>query len=180
MTTSALPVERTAAVSQNIVPVAVHETTAASAPAAFRIAVPIDLTLIFTGFGPLPAVTGIREQTGAWDHVGVSRKPVLSDGTTAFERVTDYDPPSYFAYEVSGFTNILGRLVHGARGSWTFTPKADRETVIEWTYAFRPKRFRRLATRLLIAPMWRPYMRRALAATVREIHRQADEVSDDQ
>jgi hypothetical protein len=63
--------------------------------------------------------------------------------------------------------------VHGARGPCTFTPTGDGGTAIEWTYAFRPRRFRALAVRLLIAPLWRPYMRRALAATVREVHRQA-------
>lgn len=74
---------------------------------------------------------------------------------------------------VSGFTNILGRFVHGARGSWEFTRTQDGRTLIEWTYAFRPKRMRALATRLLIAPIWRPYMRRALARTVGEVHRHA-------
>jgi Polyketide cyclase / dehydrase and lipid transport len=160
--------------SQRLVPVTVHQTATASPEVSFDVTAPIDLTLIFTGYGPLPSVVGIREQTGAWDHVGVSRRPVLSDGTATFEQVTDYNPPSGFAYEVSGFTNILGRFVHGARGSWTFSPTAQGGTLIEWTYGFRPKRFRSLATRLLIVPIWRPYMRRALAATVREVHRRSN------
>lgn len=105
--------------------------------------------------------------------MGVSRRPILSDGTSAYEEVTHRVPPTYFAYEVSGFTNILGRFVHGARGSWTFTPTADGGTAIEWTYAFRPRRLRTLAVRLLIVPMWRAYMRRALRATVREVHSSA-------
>jgi hypothetical protein len=94
----------------------------------------------------------------------------LSDGTTAFEHVVDYRPSSSFTYEVSGFTNALGRLVTGARGGWRFGPAADGGTAIEWTYAFRPRRFCAAAVRFLIAPVWRLYMRRALAATVREIH----------
>ena len=101
----------------------------------------------------------------------------LSDGTAAYEQVTDYHPPSWFAYEVSGFTNILGRFVHGARGSWTFSPTEQGGTLIDWTYGFQPKRFRSLATRLLIAPIWRPYMRQALATTVREVHRRSGETS---
>jgi hypothetical protein len=37
---------------------------------AFKHIVPIDLTSIFTGYGPLPAVTGTRNQVGGWDTVG--------------------------------------------------------------------------------------------------------------
>lgn len=158
----------------DLVPVTVRTTTDLAPKPAFEAGVRVDLTKIFTGFGPLPAVVGIRDQTGSWDHVGVSRRPVLSDGTAAFERVTRYEPGSYFAYEVSGFTNALGRFVTGARGSWTFEPTADGGTAIEWTYAFRPRRLRRTLVRLVIAPVWRLYMRRVLDATVREIRRLDD------
>jgi hypothetical protein len=34
---------------------------------------PIDLTTIFRGYGPLPAVVGTTDQTGAWDAAGQSR-----------------------------------------------------------------------------------------------------------
>ncbi len=155
----------------DLVPVTVRATTGLAPKQAFEAGVRVDLTKIFTGFGPLPAVVGIRDQTGSWDHVGVSRRPVLSDGTTAFEQVTRYEPGSYFAYEVSGFTNALGRFVIGARGSWTFDPTADGGAAIEWTYAFRPRRLRRTLVRLVIAPVWRLYMRRVLEATVRELRR---------
>jgi hypothetical protein len=33
----------------------------------FEYTVPIDLTSIFTGYGPLPAVTGTENQTGDWN-----------------------------------------------------------------------------------------------------------------
>jgi hypothetical protein len=154
----------------DLVPVTVRVATDVAPKLAFEAAAPIDLTKIFTGFGPLPAVVGIRDQTGPWDHVGVSRRPVLSDGTASFERITEYEPHSRFSYDVS-FTNILDRLVTGAHGSWTFEPTADGGTVINWTYAFRPRRLRGALVRLLIAPVWRLYMRRALDATVREIGR---------
>jgi hypothetical protein len=153
------------------VSVAVHATTKVAPDPAFAAGVEIDLTKVFQGFGPLPAVTGVREQSGTWDRVGVSRRPVLSDGTTAFEQVTEYEPPSSFAYEVSGFTNVLGRFVAGARGDWRFTPTAEGGSAIAWTYAFRPLPRRRPIVRLVIAPLWRLYMRRGLEATVREIER---------
>ena len=37
----------------------------ASTEDAFKHIVPIDLTSIFTGYGPLPAVTETRDQTGS-------------------------------------------------------------------------------------------------------------------
>ena len=68
------------------VAVTVQTRTAATTPEhAFKVNVPIDLSLVFKGWGPFPAVRGVENQTGAWDHVGASRNPVLSDGTTANE-----------------------------------------------------------------------------------------------
>ena len=65
------------------VAVTVQTRTAAPPQYAFKVNVPIDLSLVFKGWGPFPAVRGVENQTGAWDHVGTSRNPVLSDGTTA-------------------------------------------------------------------------------------------------
>jgi Polyketide cyclase / dehydrase and lipid transport len=116
------------------------QTRAATPPQhAFKVNVPIDLSLVFKGWGPFPAVVGVQNQTGAWDHVGASRNPVLSDQTTANETLTEYTVGHSFACEVTGFTNILGRLVEGVRGEWTFTPEG---TVIRWTYEFKPRRGR--------------------------------------
>lgn len=154
-----------------LVAVTVQATASPHPTTVFPLVMDVALPLIFTGFGPLPGVTEVREQSGPWDHVGANRKPVLTDGTTAFERITACSPPDSFAYEISGFTNILGRFVHGAVGSWDLTREDDAGTRIEWTYALRPKRLRTLPVRLLIAPFWRLYMRRALAATIREVHR---------
>jgi hypothetical protein len=152
-----------------IVSVTVRATTPAPPESAFAIVMPIDLATIFTGYGPLPAVTRTIDQTGPWNQVGVSRKPVLSDGTMAFEQITEYAPPSSFAYEVSGFTNVLGRLVTGARGGWQFSASADGGTEIVWTYAFRPRPWRRALVAVAIAPLWRRYMRRALGLAVEQI-----------
>jgi hypothetical protein len=92
------------------VAVAVQTRAAAPPQHAFKVNVPIDLSLVFKGWGPFPAVRGVKNQTGAWDHVGASRNPILSDGTTASETLTEYTVGHSFAYEVTGFTNILGRL----------------------------------------------------------------------
>ncbi len=163
-----------AAAERRLVPVIAQRTAAASQALTFDVAAKIDLTLIFKRFGPLPAVVGSHDQTGPWDVVGQSRKPQLGDGTSAFEELTAWHAPWYFEYEVSRFTHpLLRSLVSGARGDWKFTPVTAGGTQITWTYSFRPLRYRKTAVRLLIAPLWRGYMRRALERCVDEVERQA-------
>jgi Polyketide cyclase / dehydrase and lipid transport len=122
--------------------------------------------LVFKGWGPFPAVRGVKNQTGAWDHAGVSRNPDLSDGSTATETLTEYTIGHSFAYELMNFTNVLRGLVEGVRGEWTFTPD-DAGTVIRWTYEFKPRRRRHLLVRLGLAPLWRRYMLAAIEAAAR-------------
>ena len=133
---------------------------------AFEVNVPIDLSLVFKGCGPFPAVRGVKNQTGAWDHVGASRNPILSDGTTASETLTEYTVGHSFAYEVTEFSNVLGRLVEGVRGEWTFTPDGEG-TVIRWTYEFKPRRGRHFLVRRGLAPFWRRYMQAGIEAAAR-------------
>ena len=66
------------------------------------------------GYGPLPAVARVENQTGKWDAVGQTRTIRLADGTTARETLTSYDAPYYFAYTVSDVTGAL--RFFGARG----------------------------------------------------------------
>jgi hypothetical protein len=148
------------------VPVTVQTRARVTPGEAFNAIVPIDLSLMFTGWGPFPAVRGARNQSGAWNHVGASRNPDLSDGSTATETLTEYAPGHSFAYELTDFTNALGRLIIGVRGEWTFTPDRDG-TVIRWTYEFKPRPLCRSLIRLALAPLWRPYMRAALEAAAR-------------
>jgi hypothetical protein len=154
------------------VPVTVQTRASVSPARAFDVIVPIDLSLIFTGWGPFPAVRGVKNQTGAWDHAGASRNPDLSDGSTVNETLTEYTPGDSFAYELIDFTNVLGRITHGVRGELTFTPDHGG-TVIRWTYEFKPKRGRSLLLRLALAPLWRRYMRAAVEALAKQAEQQA-------
>ena len=63
----------------------VEATVKADQATAFERIVPIDLASIFTGYGPLPAVTGIQNQMGAWDAAGQTRTVFLSDGSSSQE-----------------------------------------------------------------------------------------------
>ena len=154
------------------VPVIVQTRVDVPPARTFEINVPIDLSVIFTGWGPFPAVRGVKNQTGAWDHVGASRNPELSDGTTATEALTEYTPGHSFAYEVTDFTNLLGRIAHGVRGEWTFTPDGAG-TLIRWTYEFKPKGGRRLLLRYGLAPLWRRYMQAVVEAAAKLTEEQA-------
>jgi len=54
------------------------------------------------------------------DHAGVSLNPILSNGSMAAEKLTEYA-----LGEVTGFTNfVLRRLTTCMRGEWTFIPAA--------------------------------------------------------
>ncbi|WP_375504668.1 SRPBCC family protein [uncultured Jatrophihabitans sp.] len=139
------------------VPVTVQTRTTLSPGRASDIIVPIDLSLVFTGWGPFPGVRGANNQTGPWDRIGASRNPDLSDGSTATETLTEYTPGHSFAYELAAFTGVLRRLIEGIRGEWTFTPDGEG-TLIRWCYEFKPLRHRYALVHLALAPLWRRYM----------------------
>jgi hypothetical protein len=155
--------------------VAVTTEDVARAPiaTAFAAIVPIDLSSIFHGFGPIPGVKGTREQTGAWDHAGASRIVELSDGSEAREELTDCTAPRHFAYRLGGFTGPFRHLVAGAEGEWWFSEDGAGATRIRWTYAFRPRPGRALLVRAVVAPLWRVNQRRALALCVAAAERAA-------
>lgn len=80
-------------------------------------------------------------------------------------RITEYTPPHSFAYELTGLTGLLGRLVTRVRGEWTFTPDGTG-TVVRWTYAFFPRRGRKPLVRWVLAPLWRRYATATLGRAV--------------
>jgi hypothetical protein len=144
---------------------AVVETEIAGAQAAvFEYIVPIDLSLIFTGYGPLPAVNGVQNQTGGWNEAGQTRTVNLSDGSTARELLTKYDHPHYFSYNVSDFSGVLRFLTVSATGEWWFeTNPSSGTTSVKWSYSFNSRS-------LFVAPMlwfitsflWKGYMKKAI------------------
>lgn len=136
----------------------------ASQEETFLHIVPIDLTSIFTGFGPLPSVTGSLNQTGPWDAAGRSRTVVFSDGSSARETLTSYEYPNRFAYRITEFTGVLRFLATEARGEWWFESVPDRAaTSVRWRYEFisRSAILKPLVS-LFTRSLWRGYMRKAL------------------
>jgi len=144
-------------------------------------------TEFYPRFGPLPAVVGVVGQPETWDIVGSTRTLRLSDGSTVIETITHSEAGAFFAYDLSQFTGILGRLVSGGRAEWTFTPAGSggsdasggpggssprsesATTNIRWQYRFFPLPGRAPIVRTIVGLFWAPYMRRVLSVIVEAI-----------
>lgn len=141
---------------------------------AFEYNVPIDLTSIFTGFGPLPAVIGTKNQTGGWDGEGQTRTVLFSDGSSAQEMLTKYEHPNYFSYSINRFKGMLQFLVSSAEGEWWFKSASEEKTDIKWRYGFNAKS-------IFVVPLlwffthvlWRKYMYNALILYKEQVESQS-------
>ena len=145
----------------------------AAAPLAdtYTLANTVDPTKQYPKFGPLPAVVEVVDQSGPWDTVGQTRMLRLSDGGHVIETITDADHPTFFAYELSDFQKLFGKLVEGARAEWRFT-KVQAGTRITWTYVFHPKPRAGWIVGAIVALFWAPYMRRVLPGIIRAVEAQ--------
>ncbi|MCU1411957.1 MAG: hypothetical protein JWR04_2664 [Rhodoglobus sp.] len=145
---------------------------AATPKEAYEISGPLDPARFYPKSGALPAVVGVRDQSGTWDAVGRTRRLELSDGGHVIETITDTDSPTYFAYELSDFQKLFGALVTGARAEWRFDREAEG-TSIRWTYTFFGKPGRGWIVSLIVRLLWAPYMRKVLPPIANEVSRQA-------
>jgi hypothetical protein len=136
--------------------------------AAFACIAPIDLSKIFPRYGPLPAVVGTSDESGAWDHVGATRTVNLSDGSSVREELTAYVEGERFLYRLSPVKSPLRFVVRYAAGAWEFTDQPEGVTHVRWTYTFHPRQGRRWLVSAFLRPLWERYQRRALALAVRE------------
>ena len=153
-----------------LVCVTVDQHAAADRRRAFDAVLGLDPVTVLGGPGPLPP---IRRVTGAWGRVGDVRTLDLAGGGAVVERMTEVDTTREFAYDVTGLPGLTGRLVTGARGCWELHSTPHGGTEITWTMAFRPRPGRALACRVLVAPVWRRHLRRALANAVAAVHERA-------
>jgi hypothetical protein len=130
----------------------------------------IDPTRQYPRFGPLPAVVEVVDQSGPWDTAGRTRMLRLSDGGHVIERITDAVHPTYFAYELSDFQKLFGKLVNGARAEWRFTP-VQSGTNITWSYVFHPKPRTGWIVGAIVVLFWAPYMRRVLPGIIAAVEK---------
>lgn len=104
------------------VTVTVQQRTRTAPPDAFRILAPIDLPTVFRPVAPFPGISSVKNQTEAWDHAGSRRSPQFDDGSQVDEELTEYVPGSSFAYQLTGFTNVLSASRPASGASSTSTP----------------------------------------------------------
>ena len=97
-----------------------------------------------------------------------SGHPQFDDGSQADEELTEYVVGSSFAYQLTGFTNVLSRLAAGIRGEFNVNPDGAG-ALIRWTYEFKPLPGRRWILAGPFAPLWRRYMVAALDRCVHVI-----------
>lgn len=153
--------------------IAVTAKQIANAPIAlvFDVIVPIDLSLVFTGYGPLPAVTRVSGQSGPWDKAGRERTVHLSDNSAAKEQLLEVKAPNHFSYRVSSFTGFLRFLASEANGEWWFSTQNDK-TLVVWQYCFTPKSLFTLPLLYFIARvLWHGYMHKSLNLAVETAER---------
>jgi hypothetical protein len=152
----------------------VKTTVTANQADAFEHIVPIDLTSIFKGYGPLPSVTGTQNQIGDWDTAGQTRTVHLSDNSSAQEVLTKYEHPRYFSYTVSNFTSSLRFLTNSANGEWWFSIGTLGQTNIKWRYEFNARSILAVPVLWLITNiLWRNYMHKALQLSKSQLEHHA-------
>ncbi|MEM9701542.1 MAG: SRPBCC family protein [Planctomycetota bacterium] len=136
---------------------------------AFERLITADVTTLVTGYGPLPAATGVRDAAGVWGDVGSCRTVTMSDGSSANERVLTAtspdrpDPEGRFTYRVDGYTNALRWFASHSDGDWRFRSDERGGTRIRWKYTFQPRSiWLAPALWLLLAGPVRGYMKAIL------------------
>lgn len=139
------------------VSVTVRQPVQGTPAQAFETVIPVDLAAIFLGYGPLPAVTGTRDQVGDWNAAGNTRTVLLKDGGVMTEELTRVEHPGRCEYRVQPEKGLLKHVVQHIDGRFLFEPAPNGAgSVIDWTYSFTPKPGRRPVL-LLLAPLWRRY-----------------------
>lgn len=131
--------------------------------AVFDVFMPIDLTTIMTGYGPLPSVSAIEDQSGRWSEIGESRIIRLADGGGMLETLTAVQRPRHFAYTICEITNVLRWLVSDFHGAWFFEEAGEGRTRARWRYEFVARSVLTWPFAFVVVTwFWRPYMMQAL------------------
>jgi hypothetical protein len=147
-----------------------HLVARATLAATWNAATPLTPVGYYPKSGLLPAVVEVRNQTGGWDAPGQTRQLMLSDGGWVIEHTDVVDRPGFFAYDLTDFQKLFGKLVAHARAEWTFT-EVEGGTRIHWSYSFFPNRGTGPLLGLIVKLLWAPYMKRVLPGIVAEVER---------
>lgn len=133
-----------------------NAVTKAAPEVAFDTVIPIDLTEFFTGYGPIPPIVGIQDQTGDWDAAGQTRQINLKDGSHVMEKIDVYERPGYFGYTVGPFSGFNRFVMSHADGQFWFEP-VDGGTEIRWSYTWHAKNALVLPIAWMLTRVWKRY-----------------------
>jgi len=162
------PVDLLITARDRTVPITVQQRSYLTPAQAWAVIMPIDLSRVFKPVAPFPGVAGVANQTETWDHPGPSRNPQFTDGSSADEQLTECAEGTSFAYQLTGFTNVLRYLAAGIRGEWTFTPDGPG-TLVRWSYEFKPLPGRRWIIAGPFKVLWLRWMRAGLARCIQAL-----------
>lgn len=153
------------------VDIIVNTNVSTSIARCFGYIVSVDLSHIFHASLLLPGVSH-TDETERWYTPGLSRTVYFTDGSKAKEQLLTVEPPQSFTYEITQFTGINKFLISRIHGVWQFSQNSASETGIEWTYSLIcHNRFTQLIARVVVAPMLKRYLQRALEVLKRDLEK---------
>lgn len=91
----------------------------------------------FKGYGPVPGVAQEVLPEGATTYeIGMVRKMYMQNNSVLTEKITEYEYPNLFAYQImSGIASPLSWLVNDGRSVWNCLPH-KQGAMLEWHYVF--------------------------------------------
>ena len=92
------------------------------------------LPTIFPGKGIIPGVESAQMVGGASLGKGAVRRVRTKDGGELDETYIQFDPPTGYAYEMTGLKPPLRLMMKKATGTWRFSLEGEGTRIV-WTYA---------------------------------------------
>lgn len=136
---------------------------------AFDGTLPMPLPTLFRRwYGPIPPISRVSNQTGAWDAVGQTRTIMLTGGGSLREELTFLDPPHAFGYTLSDITGPMAPLVGKVDGEWIFAP-ASTGTTVTWRWTIHPRSVLTAPALPVFGWLWRGYARQSLEELERRL-----------
>jgi hypothetical protein len=94
---------------------------------------PLETTL--RGTARIAGVARTEMIRGIWGDVGARRRVVRKDGNQTLEEILENDQPTWFRYEVWGFTDSARIFTNYAVGEFQYS-EVPGGTAVKWTYSF--------------------------------------------
>lgn len=112
--------------------------------------------------GPVNGAVKVKVNKGPYSFVGANRTVYFDNGDTIVETLASYNPPVYYSYSVTQFSDFLRYLTNIAYGQWWFQDVGGK-TQATWVYTFVPKNiFTKLILGLFATLVYKKFMKQCL------------------